>query len=295
MARTVSEIKQSMTTVFMQNTTIQSLYGIDPAYAFEDQFSIVSFESVFWGIAALIVWTLETIFDTHKTEVETMIAEQKVPTLNWYRNLGLSFQYGFNYDPVTRYFVNGTSTEDQIEASKVIKYCSVTDHIAQNVVLISMKIATEENGEIVPVSDTFGLAFKEFLNKARAAGDNIEVVNYLPDILQLQFKIAYNPLILNSSGMSILNANYPVQETIKTFLKNLPFNGELVVQDLREAIAETEGVLRIQELSVQSKWIEPGVGYGQFQPITISKIPKSGHFKIEDWTGFEYIIYKAQE
>ncbi|WP_312078344.1 hypothetical protein [Chryseobacterium sp.] len=295
MARTITEIKQSMTSAFMDDATIQNLYGLDPAYSFEDQFSIVSFESVFFGILALIAWTIESIFDTHKSEVQTLINEQKVPNLNWYRNLALSFQLGFNYDAVTRAFINGTATEDQIQNSKVIKYCSVTRNLVQNKVLISMKIATEQNGEIAPVEDSTGLAFAEFMEQAQAAGDNIGIVNYLPDILGLNFKVAYNPLILNSDGMSILNANYPVQETIKKFLKNLPFNGELIVQDLREAIVKTEGVLRIQELSVQSKWIEPGLGYGLFQPITISKIPRSGHYKIEDWTGIQYIIYEATE
>jgi hypothetical protein len=51
----------------------------------------------------------------------------------------------------------------------------------------------------------------------------------------------------------------------------------------------------LDELNVQSKWIEPGVGYGQFQPIEISRIPKSGRFKIEDWSGITYINYTAQE
>ena len=37
---------------------------------------------------------------------------------------------------------------------------------------------------------------------------------------------------------------------------NLPFNGELSVQVLREAIKATEGVKDLPELSVQSKWIE---------------------------------------
>ena len=75
---------------------------------------------------------------------------------------------------------------------------------------------------------------------------------------------------------------------------NLPFNGELSVQVLREAIKATEGVKDLLELSVQSKWIEPGVGYGLYQPIEISRIPKSGRFKIEDWSGITYIDYQPE-
>lgn len=295
MARSLTEIKNNMTAEFVANPTIQNLYALDPAFSFDDQFSIVSFEAVFFGILALIHWTLENIFDTHKSEIQTMISEQKVPNLNWYRNLALSFQYGFNFDALSRNFINGNATADDIINSKVIKYCAVTRNIVQNEVLISMKIATENNNEIVPITDQVKSAFEGFIEKAQAAGDNIVVVNFQPDILKLQFKIAYNPLVLAPDGMSILTAKYPVQETIQKFLKNLPFNGELIVQDLREAIAKTEGVNRIRELSVQSKWILPGVGYGLFQPIDISKLPRSGYFKIEDYTGIEYIIYEPQE
>lgn len=291
MARKIIEIKQSITKTFIENPSIKNWYGLPDNAVFEDQFSIVSFENIFFDILALIAWTLESIFDVHKKETADLILNQKVPNLYWYRNLALSFQYGFNYDPVTRDFNNGTSTPDEIISSKVIKYAAVTRTKVANDILISMKIATEENGEIVPVSDNIGLAFTGFIERAQAAGDNIEVVNFLPDILKIDFKICYDPLILLADGSRIQNGTFPVQEAIRLFLKNLPFNGELSVQKLEAAILNVEGVLDLQNLQVQSKWIVPGVGYGNFQPIAISKIPASGYFKIEDWTGIQYIIY----
>lgn len=291
MARSISEIKNSMTSAFVSNTAIKNWYGLTDTETFEDQFSIVSFENIFFDILALIAWTLESIFDVHKKETADLILNQKVPNLYWYRNLALSFQYGFNYDPVKREFINGSATNDQILASKVIKYAAVTRTKVGNDILISMKVATDENGEIVPVSDNIGLAFTGFIERAQAAGDNIEVVNFLPDILKIDFKICYDPLILLGDGSRIQDGTYPVQETIKVFLKNLPFNGELSVQKLEAAILNVEGVLDLQNLQVQSRWIVPGVGYGAFQPIAISKIPASGYFKIDDWSGIQYIIY----
>lgn len=293
MARSISEIKNSMTSAFVSNTSIKNWYDLNDTETFEDQFSIVSFENIFFDIMALIAWTLESIFDVHKKETADLILNQKVPNLYWYRTLALSFQYGFNYDPVAREFINGSATDDQILASKVIKYAAVTRTKVGNDILISMKVATDENGEIVPVSDSIGLAFSGFIARAQAAGDNIEVVNFLPDILKIDFKICYDPLILLGDGSKIQDGTYPVQEAIKVFLKNLPFNGELSVQRLEAAILNVEGVLDLQNLQVQSRWIVPGVGYGAFQPITISKIPASGYFKIDDWSGIQYIIYNA--
>ena len=295
MARPITEIKKGITDNFIANTVIQQIYGLNPVLSFEDQFSIVSFENVLFEIMAMVVWTLESIFDAHRAEVIELIAQQKVPSLNWYRNLALSFQYGFSFSALTRSFINGNATPDEIENSKVIKYCSVTRNIVQNRALISMKIATEVQGEIQPVSTATNNAFQAFIDIAQAAGDHLVIVNYLPDVLKLNFKVCYDPQILLPTGQSILTGKYPVKDTVSKFLKNLPFNGELSVQDLRQAIKTTEGVTELQELSVESKWIQPGTqGYGGYQPITISRIPRSGHFKIEDWSGIEYIIYQAQ-
>ena len=291
MARSISEIKDSITSAFISNATIRNWYNLDETMSFEDQFSIVSFENILFDVFTLIVWTLESLFDTHKKEVDDMIINQKVPNLYWYRNLALSFQYGFNFDALTRQFINGSATADQILASKVIKYAAVTRTKVNNDILISMKIATDLNGEIVPVSDNIGISFAGFIERAQAAGDNIEVVNFLPDILKNDLKICYDPLILLSDGSKIQDGTFPVQDAIKVFLKNLPFNGELSVQKLEAAILNVEGVIDLQNLQIQSSWIVPGVGYGPFQPIAISKIPASGYYKIEDWTGIQYIIY----
>ena len=274
----------------MANASIRNWYGLNENVSFEDQFSIVSFENILFDVFSLIVWTLESLFDLHKKEVDDMIINQKVPNLYWYRNLALSFQYGFDFDPVSRQFINGSATADQILASKVIKYAAVTRTKVGNDILISMKIATDQNGEIVPVSDNIGIAFSVFMERAQVAGDNIEVVNFLPDILKSDLKICYDPLILLPDGSKIQDGTYPVQDAIKIFLRNLPFNGELSVQKLEAAILNVEGVIDLQNLQIQSKWIVPGVGYGSFQPITISKIPASGYYKIDDWSGIQYII-----
>lgn len=271
-------------------------------------FTSTSKTSVFGQIfetVAFVIFNFQEAAKLHKKEVEDKIAQQKIPSLQWYRNLALRFQYGFDLHPssLTELFLptyqdNGVTivaTEEQIENSKIIKYAAVTRNISgTGKVKISMKIAGENMDEVL--SDEKALAFVKFIEEKQAAGDNIVVVNYLPDILELKFKIAYNPRVLQANGMSILTGKFPVQDTIKTLMQNLPFNGELSVQVLREAIKATEGVNDLLEINVASKWIEPGAGaggYGQFQPIEISRIPKSGRFKIEDWTGFEYINYQA--
>ena len=251
---------------------------------------------------AFIIFNFQEACRLFLKEIEGKIASQKIPNLMWYRGLALKFQYGFDLLPESDQFSttfedNGViveATPEQIEASKIIKYCAVTRNKGTDGrIKISMKIAGQNVDEILEDEKT--LAFKDYIEGVQAAGDDIVIVNFLPDILKLEIKVAIDSLILNNNGMSIITGKYPVQETVQRFLLNTPFNGELSVQSLREAIKATEGVKDLQELNVQSKWIDPSVGgYGMFQPITISKIPRSGRFKIEDWSGITYFNYTPQ-
>jgi hypothetical protein len=254
---------------------------------------------------AFMIFNFQESTQLHMKEIDDKIASQKIPNEKWYREQALRFQYGFALDPLsyTGEFLptyedgNGniiTATEQEIADSKIIKYASVTANVGSNgVKKISMKIAGESMDEVI--TDEKALAFKSYIERIQATGDNIVVVNFLPDILLLQYKICFDPLILHPDGMSILTAEYPVKMAIQNFLQNLPFNGELSVEALEDTLQEVNGVTDLQKLEVSSKWIEPGVGYGLFQPIEISRIPKSGRFKIEDWSGIQYINYQPTD
>lgn len=280
---------------------ITEILGIKEQNGYLQQLNSTSKVSVWRNLleaVAFAIFNFQEAANLHMKEIDDKIANQKVPNENWYRNEALRFQYGFELLPESNLFSptfedNGViveATPEQVEDSKIIKYVAVNVNDK-----ISMKIAGENTDEVL--SDEKALAFKKYIERIKAAGDKIVIVNYLPDILKLDFIICVDPLILLPNGMSVITGKFPVQDTVKRFLLNLPFNGEFSVQSFREAIKATEGVEDLQELSVQSKWIEPGSGgYGQFQPITISRIPKSGRFKIEDWSGITYNNnYQAQE
>ena len=62
--------------------------------------------------------------------------------------------------------------EEQIDASKVIKYCAVDRKVIANRASLIIKIAGEENGEIVQTSDEVKEALKKWfeVDGAAAAG-----------------------------------------------------------------------------------------------------------------------------
>lgn len=251
----------------------------------------------FLEVVSTAYWAFVNVRDLHDKETDFLIQEQKVPNQRWYRNKALSFQYGFDVENDTDIFkptiqVNGEdveATEEQIEASKVIKYCAVDRKVIANRASLIIKIAGEENGEIVQTSDEEKEALKKWfeVDGAAAAGDVITYINYKGDILSFSVDVYVNPLVLMSDGRHKINLNYPVEDAIKTYLKNLPFNGEFDVQKFEAAILATEGVLKLKTNKVESKWIVASGGdadgYGLFQPISVYKIPESGYFKVLDF------------
>ena len=258
----------------------------------------------FLEVVSTAYWAFVSVRDLHDKETNVLIQEQKVPNQRWYRNKALSFQYGFDVEIDTDIFkttiqVDGVDVEatiEQVEASKVIKYCAVDRKVIANRASLIIKIAGEENGEIVQSSDEVKEALKKWfeVDGAAAAGDVITYINYKGDILSFSVDVYVNPLVMMSDGRHKINLNYPVEDAIKTYLKNLPFNGEFDVQKFEAAILATEGVLKLKTNKVESKWIVPqggdADGYGLFQPISVYKIPESGYFKVEDFKPL--IIYK---
>lgn len=287
MARSKTEIKQQMTESFISNEWIVNMYGIDPDQSFENQFSLVSFENILFELLAISYFILETLFDAHKSEVSAALSELKPHTARWYRNKALAFQYGFALVAETDIFNNAGKTDEEVQNSKIIKYSAVTE--AQTESRLIIKIATEKDAELQPISDEQKTAFDAYIQEIKDAGVKITVINYLPDVLELKMQIYYDPLVLTSDGTSIQTAKKPVEIALKEFLKELPFNGELILQSLVDRLQTTEGVKIVNITGAASKWIDPDLGgYGDFENIGISKIPVSGYFKIENFN-IEYI------
>ncbi|MEG0310969.1 MAG: hypothetical protein RR604_08725 [Eubacterium sp.] len=286
MNKTYDEILAEIQAEKDKNTDLTGLDSTSKASIWLGIFRTIAFVFYNFSLAAIL----------HLQEIRDLIANQKVFNLRRYRSEALRFQYGFDllaesdqFKPT--YTDNGSeviASEEQISNSKIVKYAACSRVIDNGRAKIVLKIAPEVLDEIF--NNDIMVSFSEYMEEIAPAGDHVTIINYLPDTLKFAFKIKVDPLVLNSSGMSILTANYPVQIAIENFLKNLPFNGELSLQRLEASILAVDGVEDLTTLSIESKWIDPALnGYGLYQPISMSVIPASGRFKIEDFTGLTYI------
>ncbi|MFC0344060.1 nucleotidyltransferase [Epilithonimonas hispanica] len=234
---------------------------------------------------------LETIFDTHKAEVSEALTQLKPHTLRWYRNKVLQFQFCFDLIEDSDVFDNGSATDEEIEASKIIKYSAVTESTTESRLIV--KIATEDaNGVLAPIPDEVYPSFSAYMEEIKDAGVKITVINYLPDILRLQMQIYYDPLLLTADGVYIRTGRKPVEDALNEFMKELPFNGELILASLVDKLQVTEGVKIPHLVNAQSKWIGAGgISYGNFENIAVKKIPTSGYFQIENFDNITYVAY----
>lgn len=285
--RTFVEIKRVMTGSFMNSETLSTAYGFPAGSVFEEQFSKTSVENLFFEIIAYSLFLFEQIFDQHKLDIDTRIAEQKSGTKNWYKNKSLDFQYGFYLVTDSDIFENGLATPEQIEASKVVKYCSVKESQESNRLIV--KIASEANEVLEPLTASQLDSFTAYIEEIKYAGVKIKVVNNPADKLVLDLLVFRDPLVLSDTGMSILNGNQPVEDRIKAYMKELPFNGELVLNDMIEQLRNVPGVFNVHIQSASSSHFDVG-GYTDFTTFNIARIPEAGYFKIESFNTIAYVV-----
>lgn len=300
MARKVNEIKQSITQSFMNNNTIIDLYGLNSSANFEDQFSIVSFENQLFSVLALVIFTFELIFDTHKSEIDTAIANQKTGSELWYRNMALAFQYGFDLVPDTDQFDNTNYSDEQVEASKIIKYAAVTPSETESRLIV--KVATENgDGVLSPISNLQKTAFDYYFDEINYAGVTYTIINYAPDRLKLNLTIKVNPNVIDLTGTKILMSasdigTKPVEDAINAFMKELPFDGTLITNSLLNKLEQIEGVIYPLLNSASTSWIDVSSGgYGSMNDIYGEAMPVSGYFTwslidVEFQTVINYVV-----
>lgn len=240
---------------------------------------------LFTFIVAFAIWTLEKLFDTHSTQIDSALNEQKAGRPNDYKNAALNFQYGFPLLPDSADFDNTGYTPEEIEASRIIKYCSVKES-SQSARLI-IKTAGEVGGELQELSLEQESAFTAYMEDwFKWAGVKLSIVNYPADELKITMQVFRNPLVIDETGQSILDGDRPVELRIKQYLKELGFNGELIINDLIERLRELPGVDNVDILTMNSK------AYNEydFTSISVSKIPEAGYFKITDFTNITYVV-----
>ena len=244
---------------------------------------------LFIYIMSIAIYAFEIILDKHYSDVTQKLTEEKAHTARWYRSKALAFQFGFDLVVDSDNFNNTNYTTEQISESKIVKYAAVVE--AENDSRLIVKIAGETDDELNRLNEQQVASFKTYMQEIRDAGVKLTVINYEADKLFLELQINYDPLVLSSNGQHLINANYPVVDAIKAYMKELPFNGELVLAHLVDKLQQVEGVLIPTIMSASTSWIDENTNsYGDAIGIAVKAIPVSGYFKVESFDNIRYVV-----
>jgi hypothetical protein len=273
MARTITEIHADIT-----NTLVNEFAAIDitinPA-----TWSKVNLLRLITYIVAVCQWTIEQLQDAHKTEINELIATKKPHSLRWYAEKAKAFQIGADLVPEMDYYDNTGKSDDDIEASRIVKYAAVVrQRRANGRVYLRVKAATTSGTDLARLQGFQLEALRAYFARIADAGVDIEVDSEEADRLQLELDVYYNPLILGANGSRLDGTdNAPVPNAIRTYLKNLPFNGLFVLAHLVDALQAIEGV-EIPHL------IKCQTSYGAFDPdsVDVEYVPDSGYLRIDN-------------
>ena len=267
MARTIADIKDSMTADFMRNSDVARAYGFETGAAFSSHFSKVSVESLLFYIVACATWVLENLFDRHKKDVEERIEAITPHRPKWYRDKVLGFMKDKTLVPDTDHYDTEGMNDGDIEAAHVVKYAAATENADASI--LTIKVAGDAEGKRQPLdTDTEG-QLAAYIAEIKDAGVRVNLVNQTPDAFNCEADIYFDAMLLSE------NVETACREAITAYIENLPFNGEYTNMALVDCLQAVDGV-RIVELRGSETMVS---GEGTTTKINARYTPASGYFK----------------
>lgn len=240
MARSISEIKRTMTDAFMQDEAIRDAYDLSQDKTrFADCFSAVSLENLLFYIVAACHYVLESIFEKFTQDVEQKISRAVVASIPWYFDKAKAFQYGDALVLNPRTFGYEYA---KIDTSKQrVKYVAVRDRGAS----IEMLVSDDKGGKPTPLSDEVLTAFKHYINAIKIAGVVINVRTRKADELTIAVKVVVDPLKINRQGVDIASSEKVVEHAIENYLADIVYGGTFNKTKLVDAIQRVDGVVDV--------------------------------------------------
>ena len=249
MARTIQQIKAAMTQQFISDSVIRDRYGLTGDITFDQAFSSVSVENIWFSIVASAIWALEGIFDAFRADVDEKVAAAPVASIPWYHKIALEFQYGDSlvFDEQTQQFVYPTVDESK----RVVKFAACRDLGGAVYVLAA---GADSAGRPVALSAAVKTAFESYMMERKPAGVVLEVGSYNPDLVRVSMRVQYDPQVLTAAGALIEDPSVkPVEDAINAYLSGIVYGGVLNKTKLVDAVQGARGVKDVVLDSVSVK------------------------------------------
>lgn len=268
---TIQSIKEN---ILAEKAKYEALNGLTST-------SKVSIYNLWAYVVAAVAWLQYQLWEKYKIEVTEQIAAQKRYTLRDFRNMALEFRFGHELNDDTGEYDEGIYTDDEIGAAQIVDRAAVIELELNNRKHLFIKVATEVNEELAKLTDEQKAALEQYFAKIKPAGTKIIIFSDNADSLRMELDFYYDPLIFDETGVRIDGrGNTTLQDAIRTYLKDLKFNGEFTIAELENRLqlvngcADQEAYVR----SCEANYKTPE----DWQTITANFVANSGYMTIDD-------------
>lgn len=273
MARTLSDIYASLIT---EKNAQATLNGLQPnVESLQTMLTNLTTQSkvaswrLMLAVVAVALWAHEQLWDVAKAQLIDLADKAQAGTLRWYRDQCLYFQYGD-----TLIWLNGKYQYFTIDATLQIVQRAACVEAGGNLII---KVAKLVSGVVTPLSIPELAAFTAYINQIKYAGTVTQVVSAPADKLKLQYKVYYNPLVLAADGTLLSDGSTkPAEVAINDFITNLPFNGQLKLSAIDDALQAATGVVDISRTLAEATY-----GLLPYTTIVDFYYPNAGYLNID--------------
>lgn len=275
MARSIATIQQSILDSVTQDATLSTNLTST---------SKVAIWRLWVYIWAFCAFVLETLFDTFTSDNNTELNNRIPHTTRWYANKGLLYQHGRDLIAETDKYDNAGLTDVEIETLQVVKYSAVSKIKNEfGRITLRIKLAGSDGSDLKALDADQLSGVKEYFDRVADAGDDLDITSGNPDGVRIIYDIYYDPLILSANGIRLDGtAQTPVQDAIKAYLTNLPFNGTFVLQYLSDQVEAVEGVVIANLKSASAQY-----GLLPYSNISVKYVPDAGYLRLLDDTDLQ--------
>lgn len=225
--------------------------------------SRVSIWRLWRNAIASAIFTLESLFDLHKTEVSRLSEALIYGKPDWYQAMAFYWQYGDSTS-----VVSGKIVYVPEDASKrLIKRCSVEENLG----LVTLKVAKVALGVPTPLTNVEKQAFEFYLDRIKPAGIRTSVVSLAADLIWLDFTVDYRgELNADSVRTSVVSA-------VNDYLVTIEFTGVFRSTKLVDAIQKVNGVVDVTMNLIRVKSTQDE----SFQVVVKEHQSVSGYYRVD--------------
>jgi hypothetical protein len=242
-ARQISEIQQQMLDNISADTTLGTLLTSTSKRAIYRLFTYV---------VAVAINTLEQLIDIFTASVEATAAKAAPATAAWLQDQILKFQYSATTPQVIQLIDFAPAYPTVDETLRIISRCSVTTNLSNSVLV---KVATGTTPAALSAPQLSAL--QSYVSQIGIAGVNYLVTSETSDKLFVEANVFYL-----GQYSAVIKAN--VVAAIDAYLAAIPFNGQVKITDLEDAITKVEGVTDVVLVNVRARGNATSFANGSF-------------------------------